>query len=317
MNITKIRNSVESFFLRPAYAQPLAAVRIGLAFVLLLQAYMLRLSLYDLFSHNGLVQGDLAEALTGTDAPRISWLVNAMSYLHFQESSSLFLAGIFYVVSLLFLLVGYHTRLFAFLAWLFHWMFAGTVATMAYGVDLYAHVFLFYLMFVPAGDAFSLDVLWGRRKNEPSAYARLGLRVMQLQLCITYLMSAKDKAAGIQWWNGEVMWRSLTGPLFQPFDMTWTSHWPTMLMLSGWLSLLLEAGYCIFIWPKRTRMIWVLGMVGLHAGIAIFLGLQLFGLIMCVLTPALFCFSPERKAVFEQAPQAWIPFLRKETVPNN
>jgi hypothetical protein len=315
MNTTKIRTSVETFFLRPAYATPLAAVRMGLASVLLLQAYMLRLSLYDLFSRNGLVQGDLAEALTGTDSPRIAWLTHALGYLHFSEASSIFLAGCFYVVSLVFLLAGYHTRIAAFCAWFLHWMFVGTGATMAYGVDLYAHVFLFYLIFAPAADAYSIDLLLGRTKGEPSPYARLALRVMQLQLCITYLMSAKDKAQGVQWWNGELMWRALSGPLFQPFDLSWTAHWPTMLMISGWLSLLLEAGYCIFIWPKCTRRLWILGMIGLHAGIAVCLGLYLFGLIMCVLTPAVFFFSPERAPAPARLPRLWVPFFSKETVP--
>lgn len=54
------------------------------------------------------------------------------------------------------------------------------------------------------------------------------------------------------------------------------------------MSLALELGYCIFIWPKQTRAIWIAGIVGLHIGIMIFLGLHLFGLIMVCLTVCLF-----------------------------
>lgn len=294
--IRKILDSVETFFLRPAYATPLAMVRIGVSFVLLLQAYMLRLALVDLFGHDGLVQGELNDAINGSDSPRIAWLVNLLAPLGLPETSSIMLGGCIYVMALCFLLAGFHTRAAATVAWVFHWMFAGTAASVAYGVDLYAHVFLFYLIFAPAGDAISLDAWLGRRKNEATPEARLALRVMQLQLCITYFLSAKDKAQGIQWWNGELMWRALSGPLFQPFDLRWTGHWPVLLMISGWLSLLLEAGYLFFIWPERTRKFWILGIMGLHAGIAVFLGLYLFGLIMFILTPALFFFSPEHKA---------------------
>ena len=61
------------------------------------------------------------------------------------------------------------------------------------------------------------------------------------------------------------------------------------------MTLLVEIGYCVFIWPKATRKLWVASVVGLHLGIAIFLGLGLFGSMMCVLTFAVFGISSEPK----------------------
>lgn len=87
--------------------------------------------------------------------------------------------------------------------------------TMTYGVDQYASVFLFYLMWIPAGAACSLDAAIGRTSQAPTAMARLGSRVLQLHLCLSYLASGIAKSAGVQWWNGELLWRALSLPVYQ------------------------------------------------------------------------------------------------------
>src|SRR5262249_42135843 len=151
------------------------------------------------------------------------------------------------------LFVGWRPRLSALFAWFLHWSFMATGTASGYGMDLYAHVFLFYLIFAPSGDVISVDNRLGRTDGSPSWQARLALRVMQLQLAITYFISARDKAKGVQWWNGELMWRSLTVPPFRQFEMTWLAHWPLFLKMGGWATLALEGGYCNFIWPQKTR----------------------------------------------------------------
>jgi hypothetical protein len=50
----------------------------------------------------------------------------------------------------------------------------------------------------------------------------------------------------------------------------------------------LETSYPIFIWPRRTRLIWLVGIIAMHGAIAVLMGLYLFGLIMTVLNVAAF-----------------------------
>lgn len=281
----------EDFFLAPASPRPIAALRIGLAAVLLLQAYLLRAVTLDFFGNDGIVQGDLASHLVDTSLPRLSWLTDYLARWNISEAAGIHGACWVYVGALVLLGLGLYTRPAAVVAWFLHWVLMNTGESTTYGVDLYAHVFLFYLMFVPAGSAWSLDVKLGRLREEPSVAARLGLRVMQLQLCITYLCSAIEKSTGPQWWNGELLWRALNLPVYRQFDFTWLAHWPLLLKVGGWGSLALEGLYWIFIWPRRTRPFWVAGIVSLHLGIAVMLGLQVFGLIMCVLTLSVFAVS--------------------------
>lgn len=279
------------FMLKPASAAPLASLRIGVGFTLLLQAYMMRSVILKIFSSSGYIQGELAQAINNPFLPQISHLQFLLGPLGTNETLLILAVCFSYVLSLLLMIVGWQTRLMCFLAWLLHWILLNSADSTNYGVDHYAHIFLFYLIWVPCGYAWSVDA-WKRGDlNPPSSAARLGLRILQLHLCISYLMSGIEKAQGIQWWNGEILWRALSLPVYQQFDMSWLAFWPGLSMVAGWGSLFLELGYCIFIWPKLTRKFWVAGILGLHFGIMVFLGLHLFGLFMIFLTACLFGLS--------------------------
>jgi hypothetical protein len=190
------------------------------------------------------------------------------------------------------MLVGWLTRTSSILVWFLHWVLISSCSTLVYGVDMFAHVFLFLLIWAPAGDSLSIDAKLKQRvwDTGPSIWARLCLRACQLQLCLTYLDAGLEKARGIQWWNGELLWRTLSLPLYNhnQVDFSWLALHPWITTIAGWVTLILEIGYPIFIWPARTRRVWIFGIVGLHLGIIFLLGLHLFGLIMCLLTLALF-----------------------------
>jgi hypothetical protein len=57
--------------------------------------------------------------------------------------------------------------------------------------------------------------------------------------------------------------------------------------------LFVEVGYAVLIWPRSTRRPWVLAAAGLHLGIAISMGLAVFGAMMTVFTVAAFGVSAE------------------------
>jgi hypothetical protein len=292
----KVARGVSTFLFAPASARPPAALRVSLSLVLLGQAWLLRTEVMELFAHDGIVQGDLSRYLGGSGAPRASWLVDSLAPWGVSESACLYALCGLYVASLVGLGLGLFTRCAAVMAWFLHWTLIRSAGTTSYGADTYAHIFLFYLMLVPAGDAWSLDALRKRAGRLPSSAARLGLRVMQLHLCVSYLASGIQKSQGIQWWNGEVLWRALSLPVYQQLDLSWLASYPWICQIAAWTALFAELGYCVFIWPARTRRLWIAAIVVLHLGIAVFLGLGVFGALMCVLTVTLFGVSPEPAA---------------------
>ena len=290
---TRISRAASAFFFAPASARPLAALRVALGLVLLVQAWLLRGEVLDLLAHDGIVQGGLTRYLVGGGAPRAGWLVDRLAPLGVSESACLHALCGLYVVSLSGLVLGLFTRVSAVMAWLLHWTLITTAGTTSYGADTYAHIFLFYLVLVPAGDAWSLDVLRHRAWRPPTSAARLGLRVMQLHLCVSYLASGIMKSAGIQWWNGELIWRALSLPVYRQHEMSWLASYPWICQIAGWAALFTELGYAVFIWPARTRRPWIAAIVALHLGIGFFLGLGVFAAIMCALTLTLFGVSAE------------------------
>ncbi|XXX72453.1 HTTM domain-containing protein [Sorangium sp. So ce134] len=291
--------ALERFAFAPASAMPLAALRIGLASVLLLQAAMVGPALLELYGRSGILQGPLNDALARTDLIRVGWLIDRLAPLGIRASSVVTVTGALYALALLALLVGWRARAAAALAWLTHLALMMTAESTNYGADNYANIFLFYLVWMPSGAALSLDRRLARAPAAPPATTRLSLRVVQMHLCISYLASGLWKASGEQWWNGEAIWRSVMLPAYRQYDFSWLADHTWIPMIAGWLVVLIEVGYAFFIWPRRSRRVWVAAILALHVGIAVFMGLVVFGALMAALTLAAFgvsadCAAPRR-----------------------
>ncbi len=284
------------FVSAPASPRPLGVLRIGLCSVLILQALAFAASVPELFGERGLVQWPLAELMVTPGVPRIRWLAEAVAPLNISETMCVRGVFVLYVAGLSALLVGWHTRAAAVVAWLTHTMLIMAQRASVYGVDDFTHIALFYCIWFPVGHWGSLDVVAGRVKGEASAAARLALRVLQIHLCLVYLSSGIEKAITppYQWLDGEVIWRTALLPEFRQFEMTWMADMPWLAMLAAWGSLVIEIGYAVFVWPRRTRKMWALATLGMHLGIAIFMGLASFAAVMMVLTFAAFWMPAEQ-----------------------
>jgi hypothetical protein len=112
--------------------------------------------------------------------------------------------------------------------------------------------------------------------------------VLQLHLCVVYLSSGLEKASGRQWWDGEAVWRALMRPDLGQFDFSWLAWHPWVAKLACWGTLAVELGYAFLVWPRRTRTAMAVATLGLHAGIAVAMGLYSFSALMMVLTAAAF-----------------------------
>lgn len=308
----KFSAMITKFFFEPASARPLAALRVGLSSLLLWQAFLMYEGFRSFFASSGFVQKEVSSLLNNPNLPRLNWLIDLYSHLGLNESEALGNLGFIYIISLLFLLFGLFTRPMALISWFLNWSFLNTGYSGAYGADLYIHIFLFYLMLVPAGHAYSLDCLLRKASEKPSYQARLGLRVLQLHMCISYLASGLEKASGAQWWNGEIIFIALNTPGYQIIDSHWMADFSFIPMVMGWLVLAVEIFYAIFIWPAKTRTFWISATCLLHIGIAIFLRLHVFGLLMCIPTIALFAFAATPRPRTATQSQSYKIFARNK-----
>jgi hypothetical protein len=275
-----------AFVAAPGSPRPLATLRMGVSGVLLFQAFMIVPNLEDLFGPHGVIQWPVSDRWITAGAPRLRWYAEALA--PFDVEPMTVVRGVFalYVVSLACLFAGWRTRLAAVLTWVLHLSFKMTGSAGAYGVDHFANIALFYMVWMPVGDCASLDRQAGRRPGGQSPAARLSLRVLQLHLCIAYFASGVEKATGADWWSGDVMWYSLMRPDLGVFDYSWLAHAEWVTVLIAWGTLILELGYPIYTWLPWTKKAWAWAVVGMHAGIGILMGLWTFSGIMIVLNVA-------------------------------
>ena len=226
-------------------------------------------------------------------------------------------------------LFGFCTRFTTALLWFGSLSYIHRNPTVLFGVDTMMTILLFYLMFSPCGEYFSLDrlirkwwftakpgvVAWWYRvlrqpmptdlaaaeavpdRPAPSVSANVVIRLLQIHVCIIYLMAGLSKLQGNAWWRGDAIWMCLGNYEFAPmqFEMYLSFLrflggnkilYDAFMTFSGIFTLIFEIGYAFLIWRPKTRWIFLTAAVMLHAGIGLFLGLKTFSLMMLVLNMA-------------------------------
>lgn len=173
------------------------------------------------------------------------------------------------------------------LLWLHHSLFIQPTL-LAYGFDYLCATALFFCAVIP------------RR------ITRLPLRTIQVSLCIIYFSAGLAKALGPTWWTGEALWKASTLPGFEgPLSpvVHLLSGFTGLWIIAGWLVILIEVCYPIFVWLRPTRMLWIWLTVGLHIAIALIMALYGFSAFMILLNLIAF-YLPHLRATqrFQLAP---------------
>lgn len=271
----------------------LAVLRIGLGLQVIAYALFLRSDWHYLFgsSSKGLIGREVGEALSSFDSrliPTFGWLIALGRNLNLSEEAVLSAAWVCLLSSGLLLLLGLFCRPAAIAAWFIHMCAAESGGLLAYGADAFMTTGLFYLMLSPMPDRYSFD-RWVA-KTTPRNPQLLGFwrRVLQVHLCFVYFIGGLAKCLGNGWWDGSNLWRSLTRPPFTVVPPDVLIRFKYALPILGISICLLELSYPIFIWMKRTRVIWLVCIVAMHAAIGLLMGLYLFALVMIVMNVAAF-----------------------------
>lgn len=281
-------------FLFPARSSTwISLLRIGLGLLVTIYSVSLWNDWTYLFAANsdGLISRDLTEGILSLDSlliPRLGWFVTFGEKMGVSEEIALKISLGCLLASGICLLFGFLSRPAAIGAWLLHLAARSSGGLIAYGVDNFMTIGLFYLMVCPLPDQYSLDIrLWKWRSANPH---RIGFhqRVLQLHLCLIYFFGGLAKILGCGWWNGDSLWRSLTRSPFNVVPAEFLVRWSSLLPWLGIFICIVEIGYPVFIWPRRTRPIWLGCVLAMHAAIGVTMGLSLFALVMIILNVAAF-----------------------------
>jgi hypothetical protein len=271
----------------------LTVFRIGLGLQVTLYTLFLRSDWHYLFasSGKGLVGREIGEAITSFDSPlipKLGWLIALGRNTNMSEETVLSIAWSCLLCMGLLLLVGLFCRPAAIIAWFLHLCAAESGGLFAYGADNFMTTALFYLMLSPLPDRYSLDQ-WIVKTN-PKNPQLLGFwrRVLQIHLCFIYFIGGLAKFLGNGWWDGSNLWRSLIRPPFNLVSPEILVRFKYALPALGVLICLLEVSYPIFIWMKKTRFVWLVCILAMHAAIGLMMGLYFFALVMIVMNLAAF-----------------------------
>lgn len=281
----KIHRTLYRFLFRPQYYLPLSLFRVVFASFLIVKFLVLAPGIPDLYGETGFVQWEITEILGGSP-----WHMALFKTWVFDSRLIVWGAYTLFLLAAFGLLLGFKTPWMALLCCVLHKLFINTSFQFSYGVDIFSQTYLFFLIFIPSNKQFALDAPKGSSRGEGlkqrSWKAGFALRVMQLQLSFMYCSSGIEKARGAQWWNGEAMWRALNMPQFSQFDLLFLYQYPWLLAFMGWSTLVLEMLYPVFMFWRKTRYWGLAGIVGMHLGIIVFMGLYSFGTLMIILNLA-------------------------------
>ncbi len=189
---------------------------------------------------------------------------------------------------MLILTVGLFSRTMSVLAYLITVSYANRVQLAWFGLDDINAILAMYLMVGPCGAAYSLDRLWAKRKARaplpviPRVSANAAIRLIQVHMCLIYFFSAVGKLMGGAWWAGVAVWYAIGNVEYQSLDLTWLAGYPLLVNLFTHLTVYWELSYCVLIWPRLTRPLVIAMAVAVHLGIALFMGMQTFGLVMLI-----------------------------------
>jgi hypothetical protein len=131
-------------------------------------------------------------------------------------------------------------------------------------------------------------------RPEPRISANLALRLMQIHVCIIYVVAGVSKLQGELWWNGNAVWATMANYEFSPVRfqlyadfIAWLPKhrwlWETVTTALSYGTVVFEIGFPFLVWNMRLRWIMLVGAILFHLSIAFFMGLDTFGLMMLTL----------------------------------
>ena len=288
-----LTNRLRTFLLTPQSSIWLTILRVGLGLQVLCYGFSLRGDWLELLGreNQGLIRRDLTEAMLSARSPfipRVGWIVDIGGQVGMSEATVLWTVWTVLMFAAVLLVIGLFCRINSLVVWLLYLCTAKSAELLSYGVDNFTIIGLFYLTIAPLPDSLALDAQWRGLLPGNATLQGLHRRVLQLHMCIIYFFGGISKCAGRGWWNGISLWRALTRAPFDIVPPEILIRASLILTFAGILVCVMEATYAIFIWPRKTRFIWFAGVLGMHVGIGLMMGMYLFASVMIVLNLAAF-----------------------------
>jgi hypothetical protein len=259
----------DRFFFEPQSTAPMTLVRVGWGAVTAVWALTLLPDVDPFLTEGALLYDRSLRDGSWNLLPHLGWSHAALAVCLLLLASSLTT------------MLGLKTRLSAAVAVLCLVVLQRGNGTIFNSGDLLLRLVGIAVVLSPCGLLWSLDAALDRRRGRTRNLLRApyGMRLLQLELAVGYLLSAWSKARGSTWHDGTALaWSLRIEDLQRYVAPDWVFDQTILLNLLTWATLAFEATFIVFVWPRRWRL-WVLGTgVLLHLGIDVFLDIGFFSM---------------------------------------
>jgi hypothetical protein len=272
MTVSRLLRKWNSFFFDVASPTPVALYRVFYGILNILNVWLMSPDWLVYFGPHSIVMRDTMRDLTL--GPRI----NLLGHLPVTPLILNVYFWVFVVVAV-FVTIGFMTRLSVLVLYLLMMSLQMRNVYILNGGDTLLRVCGFFLIFAPAGAAFSVDRLlriWrgteGVAIAESSPWAQ---RLIQIQVSVVYVTTFWWKTMGKTWMDGTAVYYSLHLREIARFPLP-GMHSPWFMKLATWGTLIVEFSAGVLIWLRDLRYYVLLAIVGLHLGIEYSMNLPLF-----------------------------------------
>jgi len=254
----------------PATVSPKVYAR-AIALVCLVNLFLIKDDIYELYGKNGLISSELSIGSTGKYTPTISNITELLSGIGFDDSQSLYFFVGIYVLSLLMVVLDYKMFLFSIIAYFGQVVITSSTYLTTHGGDSITTFILFLNVLLCLETIMSKDAF--------KALYSFTLRLAQIHLCIIYVFGGFGKLLGTDWFDGNAMWIVLN--IYSPELAKDLSGHTWLFLASGLVVILLELLYPLLVYINRlVRAFTIVSVILMHVFIGVFMELQAFALIM-------------------------------------
>lgn len=214
-----------------------------------------------------------------------------------NNDEAVLIAYVTLLIASVLLCVGCWTRVVAIVVWFLLMSFERRNPWVMNSGDVLILNLAFYLMLAPAGASLSVD-RWRRHRDDfwsfPSR-AVWPLRLIQIQLCLMYLVTVWDKVQGSTWNDGTAVSYALRLTDLTRFAVPPSiAHSVLASNLLGYGSLAIEFGLAVLVWNRKARP-WILCLgILLHVSIDLTIEVGFFS--FAIITAYVVWISPEWSA---------------------
>lgn len=272
-----VLNAWNTFWFKPIDLLPAAVFRIVFSAIIFVMYAFRQINVKEYFTDKSTVPYSGAfELLPEIFRPPFIWFPQS-------DFAVVSLHAVFLVLIAL-IGVGFYSRIMSVFALILQVIFLYRNYSVAYGADVMNCYWLFYLCFIDSDRVLSVRQKFRlpsfSLKLPDFSLSTVGVRLIQLQLCIIYGYTGLEKLKGGVWWDGSAIWQVMANQQLTTMDFSFLQNFPLLVVFMTYATLIFEIYFPVVVWIKKVRPWWLAIGVFFHIGIAISLGLVFFSGVM-------------------------------------